>query len=290
MGNGVLRQVLKQCFWDCYDHLGRLFIANVLLFFLLIAVGFAAMYLTSPLTAVLPPAQGILILFVAFAVVTPLTLTLWLAPLIHFGALVSAEKNPAFGEFARGLRLHGFRLWKYTTLLALIIGVLLVNIWFYTYGGLFPERMRFIGFILAGLCFWMLLFASASALAALPMLVREQLTAVQALKRGFACLLRQPLPVLSLAIFIASLWIISLWLRGAPVFLFGFSGTAMLMNSLHDVMKARELESSGAVGESPEKGSSWRDIRQREAAEEKQRMDRVRYERTLRDLLRPWEG
>ncbi len=284
-------QILKQWFWDCYDHLGRLLLANMLLFFILAA----AFVYTAPIIvaffSALTGGHQVLFLAAAFLVVAPLSLTLAFAPFSEFAPLVSKEKDPRVRVFLRGLWRQGFRTWRYFFLVCLILALLLVNIWFYTLSGQFPESMMMVGYILAGLCFWLGVVLAASLVPGIPLLFRRELGAGKTLKISLLVLLKYPGLVFGLFIFLVSLWIIGTAVKMAGLLIFAFSGTAMMLNSFYDVVAEWEEAMAREAEESDDKRPrTWKELKDQEKETEEERMRRSRYERTFRDIIRPWEG
>ncbi|CAN5220018.1 hypothetical protein BH09SUM1_BH09SUM1_26400 [soil metagenome] len=280
----MFRQVLKQWLWDCHDHIVRLLVINVVLF-LLIASALVALLLTIAAAAT-TEAQTVAMMCVASAVILPILLTLWIAPLGHFAALASKERDPGFRVLLRGLIEHGGRTWRYLTICICAIAILFANMWFYSSGRAFGDGARFVGFALGGLCFWMILAVVASMIGGIPSLIRDRLTARAAIKRGFLILLRESGLIIQTLILLIVLSILGGMLRFAGILLFGMSGASMLINSVYDVLAAREKERAKAPAS---KAANWKDQEEIDRAAERERMDAVRYNRTIRDILRPWE-
>ncbi len=141
---------------------------------------------------------------------------------------------------------------------------------------------------------WMIPLFAMIVMHAIPHFVRARSGMWRALRFGFLVTMKYPGLTFSILLFLASLWIIGAALKFAGIFLFAFSGTAMLLNSLHDVLldteeRAENLrEARKANG--PSKPASWKELRAIENETEEERMRRSRYERTFRDLVRPWES
>ncbi len=288
----MFRQVVKQWFWDAYDHLGRLFLWNFLLFIfysltLLPLMGFLAV-----LGQELPPTTLVLVAFAVWTLAGPLLLLPWVAPLAHFGRLISDEKDPPFLQLISGFRTKAARSWKILQLLCGVTGLLVLNIWFYTSSPAFPEEYRLGGFVLAGLCFWIGVFFLAAMLPTLPHYLRKDASLAASLKFGLFAALKYPGTVFGLLIFIVSLWIIAVALRFVGILLFGFVGTYLFMNSLYDVISEREWKAIEKQEEEaePQRPASWKEIKAEDKKKEKERMDKSRYERTFRDIIRPWES
>jgi len=283
----VFPQILKQWFWDFYDHLVRLLVANVAIFFLFGGLLFTALVVVGRGIGELGPMGQVLGLFVAAVVFLPLWLAGWYAPLAHFAEQVTFEKDPGIGVLVQGYRTQFLRVWLYLQLVVLAACLLAVNIWFYA----LASGWGFVGFALAGLCFWALVLFLAAAGVGLPFLVRQRLRPVEALRRGGLLLLQRPGLVISFCLFLASLWVIGFALRLVGVFFFAFSGTVMFLNSFYDVVTTFEQRAQ-AVEESDQepRPRTWKELRAAEKKSERERMDAVRYSRTIRDILRPWEG
>ncbi len=289
----IFRQIIKQWFWDAYDHLGRLFLWNFLLFIFYSIAFFALAALTAMLVEEQHPTMGALVTFVLWTLAAPVLLLPWIAPLAHFGKLISLEKDPGFREFFRGFRQKLLRTWLILQVLVAGITVLLLNIWFYGFSEAFAAENRLLGFTLAGLCFWMGVFLVAVMLPALSHYLREESTLRASLKFGLLAALKYPGTVFGLLAFIISLWIIAAALRFVGILLFGFVGTYLFLNSLYDVLMERErkeLTKEEQEEEPPRRPASWKEIKVEERAKEKERMDKSRYERTFRDIIRPWDS
>ncbi len=288
----MLRQALHQWFWDTYDYLGRLLTANVILFLVLAFSAWYSVRVVVQLTNPIGPAGQALGLFLLLVVAGPVWFTVWFAPVGYFGGLVSAEKDPGFREFKNGLRQAWARTWKWFQLLCLIVGTLFINLWFYLSGIDFNGSLRFLGYILAGLCFWLIIGLGAAAMAATPLVIRGELKPLTALKTGLLLALKFPGLLVGGFIFLVSLWIIGTYIKFAGILIFGFTGTVMLTNSIYDVLlewermekRAIEMEAKGK-----KRPRNWKQMRAQEEEQEEERMDKERYDRTLRDLLRPWE-
>lgn len=286
----MFSQILKQWFWDSYDHLGRLLVGNLVLFFILFPV---VLYLFSGLSSLsegLSPAQTVMSLSILLILVAPILLTLWLASLSHFAGLASSEKDPPLRAFLGGLRHQGFRCWKYFQVQCLILGILFMNIWFYTGSGTMAGTMETVGYGLAGICFWVSVVLILMMLPGVPFLVRQERSVLSAMKISLVILLRFPMLIIGFGLFLLSLWVIGAALRFAGILIFGFAGTAMLMNSLYDVLIDMEERQEKAAKRSGDgRPRTWKELRALEEEDEEERMRKVRYERTLRDLLKPWE-
>lgn len=285
----MFAQITKQWFWDYYDHLGRLILGNIIAFLALVPPLYICFVYLEAVLAPLSPQAAVLTLFVATVTVLPPFAALWFSSFGHFGGRVSLEKDPRLGEFVVGLRRRFLKMWRFFLLLFGLLGLLWLNMWFYVAGGFLPEGLRLVGYLLAGVCFWLSILVVIAAIPALPAVVRTDLSVMASWRFGLLCLLRYPGVLTGVFIFLCSLWVIGFFLRLAGIFLFAFAGTALLFNSTYDVLVAfEEGREKAAKGGAP-RPRTWRERREAESESEEERMNRVRYERTLRDVLRPWE-
>jgi len=278
-------EALKHWFWDSYDYLFVLAAMNVLYFVvlnLLVVLG------APPLLAMveaLPPTSLAMLLFLLSVIVLPIVLTMIYAPVGHFCRLISEEKDPGFRDLLAGLRVLGPRLWLFFFVVVSVIGVLLVNAWFYLASGLFPDSLQIVGGILAGLCFWLVLTLLVILQLAIPIHCRQKRTLLRSLQGGVVALLRYPGLLVGNFIFLVSLGALSVLAVMAPILLFGLVGPVVLFNAMYDVLVEHEeaLEAKAA----PE-ATTWAEIQAREKANEAVAMKKTRYNRTFRDVLRPW--
>jgi hypothetical protein len=93
--------------------------------------------------------------------------------------------------------------------------------------------------------------------------------------------------VLAVFVHLGLLWFFSIVLRLLGAFLVGFSLTATFLNSVYDVVEAEDRPQDHLPP--PESAASWKEREQLEKAHEERRMNSLRYRRTMRDILRPWE-
>lgn len=279
------QRVLHQWFWDCYDFLGRLLAFNLLAFFLL--GGGALLGLSLFLALPLPPAGVVLGLVLILALAGPLWGTLWLAPLAWFAAQASEERNPGFSAFPRGLLQAGPRVWALLQVGLGGVAVLLGNAWAYAGGLPALPIPPLIGYALGGFCLWLALGLLALTLVAVPFALREQRSPVAALRRAFLLTLLRPRLVLGTLAALLFFLVTGALVKLAGLLVFGFAGTGMLLNSLYDVVTEAEREANQSPAPAP---TTWKEVEAAAATAEDQRQRRARYERSFRDVLRPWEG
>jgi hypothetical protein len=285
----VLRQVLKQAFWDSYDLLGRLLVLNFALFLLLLVVGYYAMLLVVVTAQGLPPGSRVPFVLVASFLVFGLCAVPVLSGLFHMGALSSAEKDPSLWEFLRGVRRHSGRMLRFVLALTGLEALLAVNVWFYFAGGMLPESLALPATVLGGVAFWLMVVGVLIGMHGAPLVVRRGMGARAALRWGFVLTLKYPWASLGTFLFLAAMLVIGMGLKFVGLVLYGVVAPVMLANSLHDVVLEREEQGAADGGVATPPPTSWRMIRAAEEAAEERRLRRARYERTFRDILRPWE-
>jgi len=281
-------QVVKQWFWDTYDHLGRLLVLNLLLFFVFAPASFYGLGLLAVLGSRLGGPGGFLLFLAGAAVFLLVCLTVICSGLFHFGALVSAEKDPPLRAFFGGIRVCGGRVFRLLLVCVGAGGVLAGNIWWYYFSGLMPDGLRMAGFILGGLCMWLLVIDIAIAAHALPLAVRGERSTRECLRLGALLTLKYPFLTLTVLTSILGMLLIGVILKIVGLLIYGFILPALLLNSLHDVILAIETEKK-LPSEEKTPATSWHEIEQESVEGEERRMDEARYDRGWSDLLRPWE-
>lgn len=288
----MFSQVLKQAFWDTYDHLGRLVLLNILLVLTLLPLGWAMLQGLAIGGADLALVPGVLLFVLGAAAICFLLGTPWLSGLLHFGHLVSEEKDPSVSAFATGWKACGKAVASSLGLILFVGSVLLLNAWFYLFSGMLPDGLAVVGGLLGGLCGWLTLTLAAIALHVLPLAARDRHPPLKALKLGALLTLKFPGATFLTLLFIVSLLILGTVLRFAGILIYGFFMPVVLMNSLHDVVVdvlQREEEAARIAEEGESAPRSWKEIEEQEKDEEETRLRRARYDRGFRDILRPWE-
>lgn len=279
--------VLIHWFWDTFDHLGRLLVLNMVLFLATAPVAYAV-FLAVEVS--LREQAGALVLVglmaVAMAVLQLGPLTLAAAGLLHFAGRISDEKDPPLVEFLRGVWAVGRRVAGVMAVWVVASTVLLVNAWFYI-GPLRPEWLPpMAGAFLAGLCLWLALGGLGVVGHALVLAARSRHGLWTCLRLGLLLTLKYPGLTAATVLFAASLLVIGARLWGVGLLLWGFTAPILLMNALHDVIA--DYEDDLARPPLPP-ATSWAERQAREAEEEERRLKSARYQRTFRDVIRPWE-
>ncbi|MCB2156122.1 hypothetical protein KQI84_14695 [bacterium] len=282
-------QILKQWFWDCYDYLGRLLGMNLLLFVILWPVAFYLGIFMATAAAGAGSAGWMLVLCCGLAILIPVAGTIWFGGLLHFGMLSSDEKDPPFRSFFAGIRKTGFRLFRFLLVIGAAIALLVLNIWFYFYADILSPELWLLTYLLGGLCFWLILFVMGIALHGMPLVVRYERKTWPALKAGLYLSMKYPILTLGCVLYIGSLFVLAVGLRLVGLIVFAFSATGMFINSTHDViLEVEERAERAAAEEGDDRPTSWREIQEAEDENEEERLRKARYERTLRDILKPW--
>lgn len=284
----LFRQLLIQWFWDTYDYLLKLLLMNIAMFVLLFGSAFLWFSFVFNLMQDSPPRFLMFAVLLTVVFLGPIWLTLWFAPLNYFGELVSKEKDPGWREFFTGLQLAGPRTWKYFQFCCIILGILLVNLWFYLYEQPAIAALGSLRFFLAGLSFWIGFFFTAVMIVGIPITVRQRQGVVSALKIAGVVVLRYPGVIAPALAWLLILWLLCGYLRMVGVILFGLSWTALFLNSLYDVILEFEEEQEKERNPDPEP-RNWAEVKEQEAKKEIERMNKERYRRTMKDILRPWD-
>ncbi len=292
----MFARLLLQWFWDTYDALGRLAVLNLVLFtvFLLLTAGLfvpAISFVDAVMAANL--GLGLAAALLVFTLGGALVLTLWFPGLLYFSWQVSQDREFRLRDFMIGLRESGGRFLRFSLLACFVLGLIAVNGWFYARDVLFSGSLRMVGAALAGLCFWLGVLWVSVVVNAMPWLVREPRGLRSALKLGAFVTLRYPLYSFGSLLFLGLLWLLSaVLLKTAPLWILGLSATGTYINSMHDVAfwwearKDREARQEEKKKAAARPAATWKQV---EPDEEGDQEPPDRYQRTLRDILKPWE-
>lgn len=291
----LLRRLTAKFFWDSYDFLGRLILINMILFLFGGLLFFFFYSLGMPIYQALEGHR----LRQSFLAISFIILSCYVlggfsfSGIIYFASKIKNESEPVFKDIFIGFKKFGVRSALLGLILALIHITLIVNILFYASGRFFPPQYKFMGIVLAGICFWGIMFVFAITMFSIPFLITQESTILRTLKMSAALVLDNFI----LTLYTAGIFVILLFLSiapkgvGIPFFVISFSG--ILFYSLFDnvVLKYKIKESLNNQNNSTEKKEnqkfvSWKD---RKVKEEKITEEHDRYKRTLRDILKPWE-
>jgi hypothetical protein len=280
--------MVHQWLWDSYDHLVALILANIAMFVVTMLCVYT--WVMGTLRALGDATPGVTVMALAAGawVVLTVVLTLWICLYGHVAPLIARERQLGLMDFLRGFRTLGARALRFSVVVVGVGLVLTVAFWFYAISGYMPAHLRLVGMGLAGLIFWLLLGWVAVSLCAAAWLVRGGLGARAALRRGALLLLARPGLALGVVIHLVLIWAVSLGFKLIGAFLFSFSLTATFLNSLYDVVEA-EANPEEELPD-PETAKSWKEREELEKERERRRLDSFRYGRTMKDILKPWEG
>jgi len=284
----TFRRVLLQWFWDSYDHLVALLLANIALFVLVFLVLYKGLVLTFHAAEGLPPAGLVLACATAgWLLLTP-AMALWIGCFSRVLPLIARERPVGWRDFVGGVWENGWRSLRFAGAAVGGVMILLVNLWFYTLGGAMASMGRPVAMALGGLTFWVLVSWMTICVCALPWFFRGGLGVRGSLRRGLVLLLTRPGLALGVATHVGLLWLVGLGLQMVGAFLVSFSLSATFLNSVFDVLEAEANPEEPLPA--PDSLGSWKEREAVEKAHERRRMDGLRYNRTLRDVLKPWEG
>jgi uncharacterized membrane protein YesL len=272
----MVARLLAKLFWDTYDFLGRAIVMNLICFLGgLLIIALPALFTKN------------LILFLALLIIP---LPGLFAGSLYFFSRISDDCEPTLGDFFTGAK----RFFAPALLLAIVFSVILailsVNIYFYLNPRIIPAGLlRLLATLVAGFCFWGIIFVLLMMIHAFPLLVVQNLRLKENLKRSALLVLDNPLFSMLVLALLVVMWGVGIMLYVGPViFLFSFSA-ALLVSSFDTIrLKYEKLKARAEKGESAErvakKPASWKEIK-REGLEAKP----DRYKRGLRDLFKPWE-
>jgi len=279
-------RIFAKSFWDAYDYLGRLILANIL--FSLILLG-----LTAALTAFLYPLYaGLnkppLILALGTGLLAILAIPFPAAGFLYFLSLITEEKEPEFRDFIKGLKILYWPLVKMTAVFVFLLGILSLNIFFYLGVREIPPFLKIISAVISGLCVWIVLYLFSMMLYAFPLAVHQKVGVRKILIRSFILVLDNiGVTILTLIVFLGIMGM-GFVTKGAAFFILNLALVASLSNSLYvNVMEKYELREAEkkTQEDSSTPPASWKDLRPKEFIEDRHK----RYRRTLKDILKPWE-
>jgi hypothetical protein len=281
----LLARVMRRWWWDVYDHMVMLLVGNVVALVVLAIVVLPLIQLLMPVLAAFPAPLQILALGLLGIVLLPPATALCLAPGVRIARRLAAEEEATFGDLLTAWRRDFGPCWRFSLLFWGVVLMLALNLVFYTFLYPLPGALRPVGFVLSGLFVWALVLVMAFAQLCFPLWLRGG--GLRAAARAAALLgLRHPVPVLASLFLCGVLLWVSSWMNHAPMVLMGCTAPFLLWNAL--VLELEEAEAARTRTALPA-ATSWREREDREQAEERRRARSQRYERTLRDLLRPWQ-
>lgn len=276
----MLPRVVQRWFWDSYDSIWQLGLANLALFVPGFLMGYGILVLVAAAGGVTPLAVAIAAAASAF--VLPLYGALWFGMVIPYAAEVAQDRDPPLRRLFAGLREAFPPLWKYLSICGAATAVLGANIWFYA-------MMKW--WLVAGLAVWLLALHGAAMLHGIPLAARVRTGPVRTLRVSWSLMFAHPVLTLSALLLVLALWIVGGMCRFVGIMLFGLSGTGTMLNALHDTTQEwQEALSRHVAAADPSDARGILKARALADADVMQpREDDVRYRRGARQILRPWE-
>ena len=279
-------RIFLKFFWDAYDFIGTLILANIA--FCLITTGLLAalIIIGYPLYGALGKPVVLLALglgiFLTFAIPFPA------AGFLHFLSIITEEREPEWREVITGLKTHYAPLLKVTAFFVCLLELLAVNIIFYIKPSASSHAVKLLGSIIAGLCVWIFLYLLVMMLYAYPLTVHQRVGMKKIFIRSFLLTMDNLGASILTGILALGLCGLGLITRGVAVFLLIPALTACLANSLFvNVMEKYELKEAAQKEQKMPtvQPASWKDIKHEEFIRDRHK----RYQRTLKDILKPWE-
>lgn len=261
----MIDSVLKRWAWDCFDLFGRLVAVNVPL----AALAIAGWALVADVSQLLPEsaAAGVLLWAVVIAVPLPILGVLWFAPLLWFLNVDLRREVPPLKRLWEGLRTRWSDLLRYLVACGAITASLWASFWFYAIGDFMPERIGTVSYVLAGLCLWALALVPLTMMHGLPLAVRRKRPLVELFKVSFALTVARFRITALCAGLLVVMWFFSWLCQLTGIVLIAFSATAVLLNALHeDTLRWQRTLSGESVPD-----------------------DYGHYQRTVGEVLRPWQ-
>jgi len=281
----MFRRIIAKFFWDSYDYLGRLLVANIIFF--LIILGLSAVFYTLfyPVYKALGSSGWLICLGVGTIAVVSLPFPA--SGFLYFFTRISLNKEPEFRDFLTGLRIHYKSLVKITFAFVVLLELLLINILFYIHSPFTSPILKMVSLVFCGICVWIMLYLCAMMLYAYPLVIHQGVGIKKVFFRSFVLVLDN-MGITAYCIMLG-LGIITLGLitKGMAFFVINMALLASLSNSLYEnIMEKYEiLEAGKQNSKETNKPSSWKQLKTRDFIEDRHK----RYKRTLKDILKPWE-
>lgn len=251
----MLKRIFFRLFWNTYDNLGGWLLCSAAAFFISIPI------ITIPLA--------------------------W-GGLLAVAARADRQQDVTLGEWWAGLRRYAGRSYAFTFILLLGCLLILGNIWFYAASDVTQNWGPVPKMMLTSAFFWIGVFFFIGLMIGWAFMALQDLTVRKALKRGFLVMAAHPLSafitfllMLFMGFPLAGTGLGLVLLFGAVManLIMGFAAGAVdYYEEIEDAKLREKIEREGA--------RDWATIRALEAREEARRH---RYDRGLRDILRPWD-
>ncbi|MBI4558625.1 MAG: hypothetical protein HY706_13680 [Candidatus Hydrogenedentes bacterium] len=280
----MLSRALKMAFWVCYDHLGKLMLANLVWALALAIPGSVAL---ASLVSGVPGVQlliGLPLGIFTVGIVLPITT----AGLAHMAKILIETRDGAVRDLFTGMRLYWRRAAGLGLLGLLTAACLLTSTWFYLakLGG----PIAWLGYILSALALWVLLFVLLMGLFLLPCLVQKRAGIVETIRVTALLVLDNPLYSLGLAIQCVALTALTMVLL--PLFFFFYGSAATVtVSSAYEMLsrKYARLQYQAETGTTLSPTAHIRVVGGSGTAIVDETQDDY-LNRGFRDFLFPWKG
>ncbi len=227
----MLHRVLKMAFWVCFDHLGKLLVANVLSFALVLVPLLAAWWLaghSNPVTAVVVAGSAAGLSFVVALPVCMAALAAMMKELIE-------TRDGSLRTFVTGLRRFAPRAVGLGGVFMAAEALFATSVWFYSsrFGGAMPV----LGFGLSALALWAMFFTGLMALFAAPALVQKNGGIFATLRLSALLVLDNPL--LTVGMVVALLPLLLACMAPPVIMLFSIAPMMAVVSSAYEMLSRK---------------------------------------------------
>jgi hypothetical protein len=270
----------RRWLWDSYDHLLALLAINLLMGAALAPLWLIGLGRLGALISSGGAGAALLQAGLLLALLMTATLWLWAGLLAEVVPILGTDRSTPFKRVLAGL--FRFDVLRWSLLGGFVSAALPTSALFYFRSEIGGASVS--GF-LGALCLWVSAGWLAVLVASLPVLLAERKGTRAALLSALRLLLIDTRLMGRVLLLMVLLWGLAVVLKFAGIFLFAFSLTAVLMNAAHAVARARR----SPPDPNPAAATTWKEREQLERELEDLQLLRKRYQRTIRDVLRPWE-
>lgn len=276
-----MKNFFSYWFWDTYDYLGRLILANLIVFAILLAIMFPIFVLFSSII------ENEIVLWIICTLVLLIVAAPVMAALLHFVHFIGEETEPQMNEMWIGGKKYFWRSIKLVFIFILAIFIMLVSIWFYGSGNFLPPSFEYIGLALAGLIFWLLIILFLLSIYPFPLMVNQDIGIKKILKRSGLLFIDNASFTIGVFIVIACFIVLSIITVVGPI-LFMFSFAAIALNSTYCTLmeKYEEREATESAKNQPLQKTSWKQTIEQDADIHTYKKRR---KRSIREIFKPWE-
>ncbi|GAB4312013.1 MAG: hypothetical protein Kow0059_02280 [Candidatus Sumerlaeia bacterium] len=296
----LIPKLMAKWFWDVYDGLLPWVIMNLCVFFAASAWGFLVYSAVGPIVLHAGPDATAPVRFFLLAVVGGLIIVpihaLALSWMMPYARGFTHYTEPEFRWPPRGFQCVR-RFFILTGLHYLGNFFLLFNIIFYATSAPDGTVWRWGSLMLAGLFFWILLGVNAMFIFAGPMIAENRWGWREVIHRALFIVLVHKWFSLAVLMMTGLVWVLGIYLKLIGLAVFCHALTVTLANAAYQTIvdHHRALDALREVTEKPDsvRPRTWKEKR---ALEERGvlalahgKVQPTRYQRTIRDILRPWE-